>query len=168
MTSKISFVFLICLCLKAEAQKLLGGVLPLSDSEVVYKKVIEVTEENKLDLQNKALGWFDQTGIIKTGNKPLDSSHHMMSGSCTFKALWGPNDFKELYKNIDCKVILILKKDRYQYEFSGFTVRTPQKSVQLEIYQADSKWHKYNKAFYKRIDQQVQLLIDNLIAIMAS
>jgi hypothetical protein len=167
MNSKILFVFLICFCLEAEAQKLLGGVLPLSHSEVVYQKVIEVIGEPKLNLQNKALDWFDQTGISVTENKPLDATHHMISGSFTFKALWGPNDFKELYKNVDCRVTLILRNERYQYEFSDFTVRTPQQSVQLEIYQADTRLRKYNKAFYKRIDQQVRLLIDKLIPAMA-
>jgi hypothetical protein len=153
---------MICISIKVNGQKLLLDVLPMIDSRVVYKNVLEVQGKPKLKLENDALIWFDQLHMTVIENRSLDASHQLISGTYKFKAMWGPNDFQELYKTVECKVILTLRSERYQYEFSGFTVSTPEQAVQLEIYQTDNKLRKYNKEFYKRIDQEIQILLNSM------
>lgn len=147
----------------AYGQDLLLDVLPLIDSKVTYKNVLAVQIEDKLELQHKAQTWFKDANITVLENKPLDDSHHYISAEHSIKALWGPNDFDELKKIVQFKIALTLKKDRFQYVISNFVVKEPNQAVQLEIYQMDhKKLHKYNKAFYERIDAQIKTLISSM------
>jgi len=154
--------------LQLHAQKLLLDVLPLINSKVVYKNVLEVSGKSKMELQKKSLLWFDNMHILLTENKSLDETHEFISGEHSFKTLWGPNDFPELYKKIEYKISLTLKNERYQYEISSFMVMEPSQATQLEIFKTDHKrLHKYNKAFYKRIDAEIRDLMTSLEKAMA-
>ena len=153
--------------LQIHAQKLLLDVLPLINSKVVYKNVLEVSGTSKIELQKKSLLWFNNMNISVTQNKPLDDTHQFISGGYSFKTLWGPNDFPELYKEIKFKINLTLKNERYQYEINTFIVKEPNQTAQLEIYKMDhKKHHKYNKAFYQRIDAEINMIIASLEKVM--
>ncbi len=154
---------LLLFSIQVHGQKLLLDVLPLINSKVVYKNVLEVSGVSKIELQKRALDWFDGMNISVRENKPLDDSHQLISGEHSFRTLWGPNDFPELYKIIEYKIILTLKNERYQYEISTFIVKDPNQATQLEIYKMDhKKHHKYNKAFYERIDDEIKNLLSEL------
>lgn len=149
--------------LHMNGQDLLLDVLPLVKKEVVYKNVREASGISKMTLQERSQNWFKKNNIITVVNKPLDDTHHFLSGTYAFKALWGPNDFEELHKTVECEVGLTLKKGRYQYEISSFIVRESNMISELEIYKMDKKrLQQYNKAFYQRIDVQIKSLISNL------
>ncbi len=157
--SLMLFLFVI----QMNGQKLLLDVLPIINSKVVYKNVFEVSGTSKLELQKRALDWFDERNISVRENKPLDDTHQIISGEHSFKTLWGPNDFPELYIEVKFKVNLTIKNERYQYEISDFIVKETNQATQLEIYKMDNKkLYKYNKEFYKRINAE----INNLIARM--
>lgn len=153
-------LFLVLLSSSLKGQDLLLDILPLIDSKVTYKNVNEVLGNTKIDLCGKANELFDQEAMDLTIDKPLSDTHHFISGTYKFKTLWGPNDFKELYKEIECKVSLTIKNERYQYEISEFIINEPNQLIQLEIYQSDhKKLQKYNKAFYARIDAEMEKVL---------
>jgi hypothetical protein len=156
-------LFVVLLVNSVNGQDLLLGVLPLVDAKVTYKNVHEVIGNSKMDLYNRAGEWYENETIPLEVNKPLDDTHHNLSGTYTFKTLWGPNDFPELYKEVEFKIKLTLKNERYQYNISNFIVKEPNQSTQLEIYKMDhKKLYKYNKAFYERIDTAVKILLARL------
>lgn len=156
-------LFILLLASSINGQDLLLDVLPLIDAKVTYKNVHEVIGNSKMDLYNKAVSWYENETIPLEINQPLDDTHHNLSGTYTFKTLWGPNDFPELYKEVKFKIILTLKNERYQYKISNFMVKEPNQSTQLEIYKMDhKKLYKYNKAFYQRIDSEVKNLLERL------
>lgn len=160
-------LFVLLLAHSIHGQNLLLQVLPLVDSKVTYKKVHEVIGDSKIDLYSKSGEWLNKEAIILDIDKPLDDSHHLLSGTYTFKTLWGPNDFPELYKEVEFKINLTLKNERYQYEMSTFIVNEANQSTQLEIYKMDhKKLYKYNKAFYQRIDTEINELIASLVKTM--
>lgn len=161
MKSLALLIFL--LTFQMNGQGLLLDVLPIIKKEVVYKNVLEAPGISKIALQEKAQKWFEKNKIRIEVNKPIDDTHQFLSGNYSFKALWGPNDFKELNKTVECKVGLTLKNGRYQYELSSFIVREANKISELEIYKMDKKKdQQYNKAFYERIDAQIKKLIMDL------
>lgn len=160
---KLLLLFLLLFVNSIIGQVLLLDELPLIDSKVTYKKVNEVLDHSKINLCAKAGDWFHKEVIVLDVDKPLDGTHHYLSGTYRFKTLWGPNNYKELYKEIECTVSLTVKNERYQYEFSDFIVREPNQVIQLEIYQLDhKKFHKYNKAFYKRVDTEIKDVLAKL------
>ena len=156
-------LFALLLANSIHGQDLLLDVLPLEDAKVTYKSVLEVLGDSKMDLSAKAGEWFNKESIKIDGNKPLDDTHRILSGKSTFKTLWGPNDFPELYKEVEFKISLILKNERYQYEIANFIVKEPNQFTHLEIYKMDhKKLSKYNKAFYQRIDTEIKKLLTSL------
>jgi len=160
---KLILLFFFLLAGSINGQDLLLDVLPLVNSKVTYKNVHEVIGDSKMDLNTKAGDWFKNESIVLVINKPLDDTHHYLSGAHTFKTLWGPNDFPELHKEVEFQINLTLKNERYQYEIASFIVKEPNQTTQLEIYQMDhKKLSKYNKAFYKRIDTEINMLIARL------
>ena len=160
-------LFVLLLAHSIHGQALLMEVLPLSNSKVTYKKVHEVIGDSKIDLCTKAGDWYENQAIQLEINKPLDDTHHYLSGTYSFKTLWGPNDFPELYKEVQFKINLTLKNERYQYEISKFIVKESNQAIQLEIYKMDhKKLYKYNKAFYQRIDAEINNLITSLVKTM--
>ena len=165
---KLLLLFVIFLTNSIYGQVLLLDVLPLIDDKVTYKNVHEVLGDTKMDLYKKAGDWYKNEVISLAINKPLDDTHHYVSGTYAFKTLWGPNDFPELYKEIEFNINLTLKNERYQYELSRFIVNDSNQVVQLEIYKMDhKKLYKYNKAFYVRIDKEIKDLLARLEKAMA-
>ena len=141
-------------------QDLLLDVLPLDDHKVVYKNVNEVLGDSKLTLTNKAIEWFLENKLKIDQKKALNETRDLISGLYVFKELWGPNDYPELYKKIQCRISLTTKNERYQYKIWNFVIKEPHQETQLEIYQMDlKKLQKYNPAFYKRIDAKINDLI---------
>ena len=160
-------LFLILVVNSINAQALLLDILPLANSKVTYKNVNEVIGSSKLDLLTQAENWCKNESIILEINKPIDATHHYLSGDHSFKTLWGPNDYPELYKEVTFKISLTIKNERYQYEISSFIVKEPNQAAQLEIYKMDhKKLYKYNKAFYQRIDTEINKLITSLVKTM--
>ena len=151
------------------AQILLLDVLPLIDAKVTYKKVHEVLGNSKTDLVSKAGNWYTYQSIALEVDKPLDETHQYLSGTYAFKTLWGPNDYIELYKEVQCKINLTLKNERYQYEISSFLIKEPNRATQLEVFKMDDKkLSKYNQDFYKRIDKKINELISGLEEAMSN
>lgn len=156
-------LFLVLLTSSINGQGLLLDVLPLIDSKVTYKNVNEVLSSSKIDLSTKAGEWFKKEDIVLEEEKTLDDAHHYLAGTYKFRTLWGPNDFKELYKEIECKVFLTVKNERYQYVISDFIIKEPNQLIQLEIYKSDhKKLYKYNKAFYSRVNDEINKLVTEL------
>jgi len=150
-------------------QKLLLDVLPLHNQKVVYKNVNEVQGESKQLLTNKAIEWFEENELQIDQKQALDERQDVISGQYYFKELWGPNDYPELYKEIQCKISLTTTNERYQYKVSHFVVKEPHQETQLEIYQMDQKkLQKYNPAFYRRIDTIIEDLIFSIERKMAA
>lgn len=161
--TKHLFIMLLLIIFQANCQEKLLDVLPLIDSKVVYKNVKEAPLKSIIDLQTKIQDWYIQEDIELTENKPLDDTHYFISGIYRFKVLWGPNDFKELHKLIECQLDLTLKNERYQYVISNFRVLEPDQISQLEIYKMDhKKLQKYNKAFFERIDKEIKILTQEM------
>lgn len=160
---RLVFIFLFLFSL-VNAQESLLGILPMSSSKVSFKQVQEATGMPKEDCINNAKEWFLQHRVTHIKERKLDEKHGSISGKLSFKTLWGPNDFAELYKEVQFDIQVIARNDRYQYEFTNFIVKDPGKTTQLEIYKTDQKkYDSYNRDFYQRIDENIKLMIDSLL-----
>jgi hypothetical protein len=159
-------LFLIFLLLSVEvvSQHTLSGVLPLSSGKVSYKEVHEIVGQQKEILIENAKAWFIVKKASHVNEEEIDKKHQNIKGKISFKTLWGPNDFPELYKEVQYNVEIIAKNNRYQYEFTNFIVKDPGKTSQLEIYKSEQKkYDAYNHDFYVRIDKEVKKMIASLV-----
>jgi hypothetical protein len=159
-------LFLIFLLLSVEvvSQHTLSGVLPLSSGKVSYNEVHEIVGQQKEILIENAKAWFIIKKASHVNEEEIDKKHQNIKGKISFKTLWGPNDFPELYKEVQYNVEIIAKNNRYQYEFTNFIVKDPGKTSQLEIYKSEQKkYDSYNRDFYVRIDKEVKKMIASLV-----
>jgi hypothetical protein len=159
-------LFLIFLLLSVEviSQHTLSGVLPVSSGKVSYKEVHEIVGQQKEVFIVNAKTWFISNKASHVNEEELDKKHQIINGKISFKTLWGPNDFTELYKEVQYDVKIITKNNRYQYEFTNFIVKDPGKTSQLEIYKSEQrKYDAYNHDFYVRIDKDVKKMIASLV-----
>ena len=159
-------LFLILLLLSGElvSQNTLSDVLPLSSGKVSYKGVLEIPGQPKEILIANAKAWFIAKKASHVMEEELDEKHQIIKGKMSFKTLWGPNDFPELYKEVQYNLKVTAKNARYQYEFTSFIVKDPGITSQLEIYKSEhKKYDAYNLDFYVRIDKEVQKTIASLL-----
>ena len=159
-------LFLIFLLLSVEvvSQHTLSGVLPLSSGKVSYKEVHEVAGLPKEVFIVNAKAWLIAKRASHVNEEELDKKHQIIKGKISFKTLWGPNDFPELYKEVQYELKITAKNSRYQYKFTNFIVKDPGKTSQLEIYKSEyKKYDAYNHDFYVRIDKEVQKMIVSLV-----
>jgi len=158
------FLILLLLSVKVVSQNTLSGVLPLSSGKVSYKEVLEIPNQPKEILIVNAKAWFMANKASHVMEEELDEKHQIIKGKMSFKTLWGPNDFPELYKEVQYNIKVTAKNTRYQYEFTNFIVKNPGKTSQLEIYKSEhKKYDAYNRDFYVRIDKEVQKMITSLL-----
>lgn len=159
------FVLLFLLCsANLAAQDTLLGVLPLVSGEISYIQVHEVIGFPKDSLVENAKEWYLMNKAVKVKEIELDEKHQAVTGSLSFKTLWGPNDFPELYKEVQFNLQVLAKNERYQYHFSNFAVIEPGIKTQLAIYKSEkNSYEKYNRDFYTRIDDEINKMINSLI-----
>ncbi len=103
-------LFLIFLLLSVEvvSQHTLSGVLPVSSGKVSYKEVHEIAGQPKEILIENAKTWFIVKKVSHINEEELDKKHQNINGKISFKTLWGPNDFPELYKEVQYNVKITL------------------------------------------------------------
>jgi hypothetical protein len=158
------FLIFLLLSIEVVSQHTLSGVLPVSSGKVSYKDVHEIVGQPKEILIENAKAWFIVKKVSHVNEEELDKKHQIIKGKISFKILWGPNDFPELYKEVLYNVKIIAKNNRYQYEFTNFIVNDPGKTSQLEIYKSEQKkYDNYNHDFYVRIDKEVKKMIASLV-----
>jgi len=158
------FLIFLLLSIEVVSQHTLSEVLPLSSAKVSYKEVHEIAGQPKEILIVIAKAWLISKKASHVKEEELDKKHQIIKGKISFKTLWGPNDFPELYKEVQYNVEVIAKNNRYQYEFTNFIVKDPGKTSQLEIYKAEQKkYDAYNHAFYVRIDKEIKKMIASLV-----
>lgn len=146
-----------------KSQNSIAEFLPLKSSKVEFLDVIEEKGTSPEILGDKASQWMKDQKIQNLERSYPDEKKIAIKGQWSMQLLWGPNNFKELYKTVKCHVEIIAKKDRYQYRFSDFIVQEPGREIELEIYKSDQKKQsRYNEEFYKRIDTEVKNLIEDL------
>jgi len=160
---KLLLLFFLCSA-KMLAQDALLGVLPLVSGEIIYIEVHETIGHSKETLVEKAKEWLIDHRATKLNEIEPDDKHQIVTGSLTFKTLWGPNDFPELYKEVQFNLQIIAKNERYQYSFYNFKVKEPGISSQLEVYKTEkNSYEKYNRDFYLRIDEEINKMITSLV-----
>ena len=158
------FLIFLLLSIEVVSQQTLSGILPLSSGKVSYKDVHEIVGLPKEVFIVNAKAWLIAKRASHINGEELDKKHQIISGKISFKILWGPNDFPELYKEVQYNIEVIAKNNRYQYEFTNFIVIDPGKTSQLEIYKSEKKkYAPYNRDFYVRIDKEVQKMIVSLV-----
>jgi len=156
-------LFIIIYTSVSEAQNKYLGNLPLKNGKVNYNEVIEIKGISKDEFYSRAKHWLLDNNIYATDSLVNENKVEIYEGKDSFKVLWGPNDFKELYVEVYYSVIFEFRNSRYKYEITNFIVKEATKQIQLEIYKMKSKKNmKYNNLFYKRIDEHVKKLIDSL------
>lgn len=159
---------LICLLIfgvvfSVKSQSSIADFLPLKASKVEFTNVIEQKGGSIEAFAEMAGQWMKDQEIQDQQISYPDEKRVRLNGRWSTTVLWGPNDFKELYKDLKCDVEIIAKKDRYQYRFSNFVVQEPGREIQLEIYKSDeNKMGKYNEDFYKRINVELMNTIEGL------
>lgn len=160
---KLLLIFFLCSG-QLIAQDALLGVLPLVTGEINYIQVHETIDHSKGALVEKAKEWLIDHKATKLNEIELDKKHQIVTGSLTFKTLWGPNDFPELYKEIQFTLEVIAKNERFQYKFFNFAVKEPGINTQLEVYKTEkNSFEKYNRDFYLRIDEEINNMITSLV-----
>ena len=158
------FLLFLLLSVEVVSQHTLSGVLPLSSGKVSYKEVHEVVGQSKEILILNATAWFKAKKASHVIEEELDKKHQTIKCKISFKTLWGPNDFPELYKEVQYELKITAKNSRYQYKFTNFIVKDPGKTSQLEIYKSEhKKYDAYNHDFYVRIDKEVKEMIASLV-----
>ena len=149
--------------IRANAQNNIDDILPIKDGKVNFSRVLEIEKVSQKELYNRAKTWLLNSNEYSTNLIFDDIKWDELKSKGKIKALWGPNNFPELYLTIDYKVQLNFRNNRYKYEFTSFVVKNSGEEIQLEIYKMENKkYKKYNKLFYKEINEQIQIIIDSL------
>lgn len=154
-------IFLI-ISLDCYAQNILLEVMPVKDSKVYFSKVLEVKSIKSSELYSRAKRWSKN---YSDNFKEVNSSQNneLIEYQGFFKELWGPNDYPELYVDVFYTVKFKFRNERYQYEISNFIVKKSNTAIELEIYKMKLKKNiKYNKIFYKRIDEHVKKVTNSI------
>lgn len=165
--NKIILLIIILFSSGCYAQKLLE-ILPLKDARVNYSHVFEVEDASIEELNNRANLWLSNSNMHNNQIIYLNDEYQQISSKGSFKELWGPNDYPELYVNVFHTINFKFRKNRYQYEITNFIIKKNGAETQIEIYKMNHKKSmKYNKLFYKRIDVQIKNLITSIEEFMA-
>ena len=145
------------------AQNMLLDILPLKDTKVYYSKVLEVEDASNIELFERAERW-----ILNSGDHPnkiiyTDPKSEQINCTGSFKELWGPNDYPELYTDVLYTVKFKFRTGRYQYEITNLIVKKNGTETQIEVFKMEYKKNlKYNKLYYKRIDNQINNIIRSI------
>jgi len=146
-----------------EGQNALVQHLPTSDGEVVFSRVKELEEEELETHMDRVEAWFVKNGFSFEQVEEDDYSRDRARGRGSIEVLWGPNNFEQYFKKLKFDVLVVVKKDRYQYRFDHFVVQDGSREAQLEIFQSETRLGgRYNPAFYKEIDRKMNGLIESL------
>ncbi len=156
-------LLIILFSLECYTQNKLLDILPLKDGKVNYISVLEVDGVSKEELYNRANYWLMNSEDYQNAIISTDDKNEQITGKGSFKELWGPNDYPELYVDVLQTFRFQFRNGRYQYSITNFIVKKPGMETQLEIYKMkNKKFIKYNKSFYKRIDTQIKKIINSL------
>lgn len=144
-------------------QNKLLDILPLKDAKVNYSNVLELEGTSKDELYKRAKYWLLNSSDYFYEIVDTDNKFKQINSKGSFKEIWGPNDYAELYVNVIQTVSLFFRDGRYKYEITNFIIKKPGMESQIEIYQMENKkLMKYNKLFYEKIDLQIKNLIISL------
>lgn len=156
-------LFVILFSSVCSAQDKLLDILPLKDAKVYYSKVLEVEGVSKIELFDRAKQWILDSGEFSNKIIYTDSKSEQIDCQGSFKELWGPNDYPELYTDVFYTVNLKFRNARYQYEITNFIIKKNGMETQIEVFKMEYKKNmKYNKLFYKRIDATINNLIGSI------
>jgi len=156
-------LLIILFSLECYTQNKLLDILPLKDGKINYTSVLEVDGIPKEELYNRANYWLMNSEDYQNEIISTDDKNEQITGKGSFKKLWGPNDYPELYVDVLQTFRFQFRNGRYQYSITNFIVKKPGTETQLEIYKMkNKKFIKYNKSFYKRIDTQIKKIINSL------
>ncbi len=151
------------------AQDKLLDILPLKDGKVYYSKVLEVKGISKEELSKRGKYWL--TNYNNLSRKIISSvnDYEQIKSQGSFMELWGPNDYPELYVEVIHTVRFQFRDERYQYEIFNFIIKKSNSEIELEIYNmTNSKKLKYNKLFYKKIDDQIKNIVTSIKKTMST
>ena len=165
MRIKIFLSLLICniITIGCFAQNKFLDILPVKNGKANFAKVLEVDVVSQKELYNRAKYWLINSNDLQSNMVYSDSIYDEIKSKGEVKALWGPNDYPELYLSIGYTIKLNFRNNRYKYEFTNFIVKKSGVEVQIEIYKMGNKKNKkYNTLFYQQIDEQIQILISSL------
>ena len=139
------------------------GVLPVIEGNVVYQKVMEI-DQKPLDEQiGSVMKWMSEQGFRPSASVRWSNDRVYCNGSGSMKVLWGPNDFRELYKEIHFKLELVVKKDRLQYTFRDFMVHEQSATYHLEIYKMENgRDVKHSVKMHWQIDAEIRNYLNSL------
>ena len=145
------------------AQNALVQNLPTSGGEVVFTEVRELEEQQPEIHMTRVREWFDKKGFSFEQVEEDDYSRDKAQGRGSIEVLWGPNNYQQYFKTLNFNILVVVKKDRYQYRFDHFVVQDGSSEAQLEIFQSDTRLGgRYNPAFYREIDHKMNTLIESL------
>ncbi len=156
-------IFIVLFSSVVNAQNRLLDILPLKDAKVYYSEVLEVEGISKDELYNRAKQW-----LLHSGESPYeiiytDDKNEQIDGKGSFKELWGPNDYPELYTTVSLSIGFKLRNSRYQYEITNFVIKKNGTETQIEVFKMEYKKNlKYNRLFYKKIDAHINNLISSI------
>lgn len=161
--------FFILISISVNAQDKLLDILPLKDGKVYYSKVLEVKGISEEELSKRGKYWLTN---YNNRNKNIISSfndYEQIKSQGFFMELWGPNDYPELYVEVIHTVRFQFRDERYQYEIFNFIIKKSNSEIELEIYnRTNGKKLKYNKLFYKKIDDQIKDIVASLKKTMST
>lgn len=165
MRIKFFLSLLICSIISIEcfSQNKFLDILPVKNGKANFTKVLEVDGVSQKEFYNRAKYWLIDTEDLQSNMVYSDSIYDEIKSKGEINALWGPNDYPELYLSIGYTIKLNFRNNRYKYEFTNFIVKKSEVEMQIEIYKMENtKNKKYNTLFYKQIDEQIQILITSL------
>ena len=145
------------------AQGEYAGQLPLIDGNIRYEKVLEIAPKELDEHAKSVMEWMSDEGFAALGTIQKTDDRFIIRSSGQMDCLWGPNDFRELYKEIRFTLELVVKSDRLQYSFGDFMVQDQTSTYHLEIYKMeDNRDLKYTSAMHREIDAKIRAYIESL------
>ena len=149
--------------ISAIAQSQPKGLLPIKDGNVCFESVVEIDIKELEDHMASVLTWMSEKRISPSAPVRKEQDRIYCYGSGRMLALWGPNDYRELYREVSFDLQIVLKKDRLQYTFSNFRVHEQNKAYHLEIYKMENKRDLGHTAeMHRQIDSGISKYVNSL------
>lgn len=166
---KIVTIILVLLCGKMIAQQSPYDPLPVVNGKIAYIQVFEAMGLNDKQIAERAGQWLTDIKAENIKSDSIQIRRNRTTAKSALRVLWGPNDFKELYRTVSFRIEIISKTERFQIKLYDLRVREPGSDIHLEAYKTDyKKDHQHNKAFYTKIHTQFSQLIEELNSTVTS
>lgn len=169
---RILFILLSILTLNGlHAQDKLLEILPLKDGKVTYSDVNQVPGASKEELYTRAKRWFiDTYHSGKDVMQHSDKESGEIIGKGFFEDTWGVTFYSNQEVKVWQTIQIQMKEGRYKYKIYDFRMKyfvsssqyTSASTVDVPLEEWNKEREANSQKFYRKIDKQVNRLIESI------